>query len=50
MRPYIGRRRGAIKSAAIRAPGAAMDRATIEALERQLNWIKNNGGGAWISV
>ncbi len=50
IRKEVLRRRGAMKSAAIRAPGAVMDRATAEALDRQLRWIKANGGGAWISV
>ncbi len=50
IRKEVLRRRGAMKSAAIRAPGAALDRATAEALDRQLRWIKANGGGAWISV
>jgi 4-hydroxy-tetrahydrodipicolinate synthase len=48
IRKEVLRRRGAIKSAAIRAPGAVLDRATIEALDRQLNWIKANGGAKWI--
>lgn len=50
IRKEVLRRRGALKSAAIRAPGAKMDPATAQALERQLTWIKENGGEAWISV
>jgi len=49
IRKEVLRRRGAIKSSAIRAPGAVLDRATTEALDRQLRWIKANGGAAWIS-
>ncbi len=48
IRKEVLRRRGAIKSAAIRAPGAVMDRSTTEALDRQLAWIKAHGGGRWI--
>ncbi len=48
IRKEVLRRRGAMKSSAIRAPGAAMDRSTTEALDRQLNWIKANGGAKWI--
>ncbi len=43
------KRRGALKSSAIRAPGAVLDRATTEALDRQLRWIKANGGAKWIA-
>ncbi len=50
IRKEVLRRRGALKSAAIRAPGAKMDPATAQALDRQLTWIKNNGGAAWISA
>jgi 4-hydroxy-tetrahydrodipicolinate synthase len=50
IRKEVLRRRGALRSSAIRAPGAAMDRSTLAALERVLTWVKNNGGGAWISV
>lgn len=50
IRKEVLRRRGALTSAAIRAPGAAMDPSTMAALERQLAWIKDNGGAAWISA
>jgi 4-hydroxy-tetrahydrodipicolinate synthase len=49
IRKEVLRRRGAIKSAAIRAPGAVMDRSTTEALDRQLAWIKAHGGAQWIA-
>lgn len=49
IRKEVLRRRGALKSSAIRAPGAVLDRATAEALDRQLNWIKANGGAKWIA-
>lgn len=50
IRKEVLRRRGALKSAAVRPPSASLDPATSQALERQLTWIKNNGGGAWIWV
>jgi 4-hydroxy-tetrahydrodipicolinate synthase len=49
IRKEVLRRRGAIKSSAIRAPGVAMDRSTAAALDRQLNWIKANGGEKWMA-
>lgn len=49
IRKEILRRRGALADASIRAPGAALDAQTRQALDHQLAWIRKNGGTEWIS-
>ena len=49
IRKEVLRRRGALSNAAVRAPGAGLDATTLTALEKQLQWVKNNGGSAWIT-
>jgi 4-hydroxy-tetrahydrodipicolinate synthase len=49
IRKEMLRRRGAMTGASIRAPGAALDAKTREALDYQLAWIRKNGGEEWIS-
>lgn len=49
IRKEVLRRRGALTNAAVRAPGAGLDATTLAALEKQLQWVKNNGGSAWIT-
>jgi 4-hydroxy-tetrahydrodipicolinate synthase len=44
IRKEVLRRRGAIASAAVRAPGATLDRSTREALDRVLAWTGEPGG------
>lgn len=50
IRKEVLRRRGALKSSAIRAPGAKLDAATLQALDRVLNWIEENRSAACISA
>jgi 4-hydroxy-tetrahydrodipicolinate synthase len=40
IRKELLRRRGALKHAGIREPGATLDRSTLEALDRILNWLE----------
>ncbi len=42
IRKEVLRRRGALKSAAIRAPGAKLDATTLAALDRVMQWVKEN--------
>jgi 4-hydroxy-tetrahydrodipicolinate synthase len=49
IRKELLRRRGALADASIRAPGASLDVSTREALSRQLDWVRKNGGAEWIS-
>ena len=42
IRKEVLRRRGALNSAAIRAPGAKLDATTLAALDRVMNWVKEN--------
>jgi 4-hydroxy-tetrahydrodipicolinate synthase len=50
IRKEVLKRRGALKSAAIRAPGAKLDAPTIAALDRVMHWVKENQGAKWISA
>ena len=50
IRKEVLRRRGALKSAAIRAPGAKLDAATLAALDRVLNWTEKDRSERWISA
>ncbi len=42
IRKEVLRRRGVLKSAALRAPGAKLDAATLASLDRVMNWVKEN--------
>jgi len=44
IRKEMLKRRGVLDSAALRAPGAKLDASTMVALDRVLNWIKENQG------
>jgi 4-hydroxy-tetrahydrodipicolinate synthase len=50
IRKEVLRRRGALASASIRAPGGRLDTATCEALDRVLQWVRAREGAEWISV
>ena len=50
IRKEVLRRRGALESAAIRAPGAKLDRATMEALDRVMAWAQKDRSVQWISA
>ncbi len=50
IRKEVLRRRGALKSAATRAPAGALDAPTGEALDRVLAWVTSQKGMEWISV
>jgi 4-hydroxy-tetrahydrodipicolinate synthase len=50
IRKEVLRRRGALKSAAIRAPGAKLDAATVAALDRVMAWIQKDRSVRWISA
>jgi 4-hydroxy-tetrahydrodipicolinate synthase len=50
IRKEVLRRRGALKSAAIRAPGAKLDSTTIAALDRMMSWIEKDRSVRWISA
>jgi 4-hydroxy-tetrahydrodipicolinate synthase len=50
IRKEVLRRRGALKSAAIRAPGAKLDAATVAALDRVMAWIEKDRSVRWISA
>ena len=43
IRKEVLHRRGALASPATRAPGAALDKTTREALDRVLEWVEANG-------
>ena len=50
IRKEVLRRRGALASGAIRAPGGRLDTATGEALDRVLEWVRAREGMEWISI
>jgi 4-hydroxy-tetrahydrodipicolinate synthase len=50
IRKEVLRRRGALASAATRAPAGALDAATKLALDRVLAWVTTQKGMEWISV
>ena len=50
IRKEVLRRRGALTSAAIRAPGARLDAATIAALDRVMAWTQKDRSVQWISA
>jgi 4-hydroxy-tetrahydrodipicolinate synthase len=50
IRKEVLRRRGALKSAATRAPAGALDAPTKAALDRVLAWVTSQKGMEWISV
>lgn len=50
IRKEVLRRRGAIATPAIRAPGGRLDAHTNEALDRMLTWLRAREGMEWISV
>ncbi|HET7694455.1 MAG TPA: dihydrodipicolinate synthase family protein [Vicinamibacterales bacterium] len=50
IRKDVLRRRGALKSAATRAPAGALDAPTKLALDRVLAWVTSQKGMEWISV
>ena len=50
IRKEVLKRRGLLESAALRAPGAKLDAATLASLDRVLNWIEQNRSSACISA
>ena len=50
IRKEVLRRRGALKSAATRAPAGSLDAPTTAALDRVLGWVTAQKGMEWISV
>jgi 4-hydroxy-tetrahydrodipicolinate synthase len=50
IRKEVLRRRGAIAHAAVRAPAAGLDKASVAALDRMLTWVRDQQGATWISV
>ena len=50
IRKAVLQRRGALASAATRAPAGALDAATTSALQRVLTWVTTQKGMEWISV
>jgi 4-hydroxy-tetrahydrodipicolinate synthase len=50
IRKEVLRRRGALASAATRAPAGALDAQTAQALDRVLAWVTSQKGMEWISV
>lgn len=50
IRKEVLKRRGVLESAVLRAPGAKLDRATLAALDRVLNWVKENRSAACLRV
>jgi 4-hydroxy-tetrahydrodipicolinate synthase len=50
IRKEVLRRRGALASAATRAPAGGLDAATRQALDRVLAWVASQKGMEWISV
>jgi 4-hydroxy-tetrahydrodipicolinate synthase len=50
IRKEVLHRRGALANPSTRPPGAQLDRATREALDRVMTWVEQQGAGvAWIS-
>jgi len=50
IRKTVLQRRGALASAATRAPAGGLDAATTQALDRVLQWVTSQKGLEWISV
>ena len=50
IRKEVLRRRGALASAATRAPAGSLDAPTRDALDRVLSWVTSQKGMEWISV
>lgn len=50
IRKEVLRRRGALASAATRAPAGGLDAPTTQALDRVLTWVTTQKGMEWISV
>lgn len=50
IRKEVLRRRGALSSAATRAPAGSLDAPTRQALDRVLTWVTTQKGMEWISV
>jgi 4-hydroxy-tetrahydrodipicolinate synthase len=50
IRKEVLRRRGALASAATRAPAGVLDAPTTQALDRVLTWVTTQKGMEWISV
>lgn len=50
IRKEVLKRRGVLESAALRAPGAKLDASTLAALDRVLNWAKENRSAPCISA
>ncbi len=50
IRKEVLRRRGALASAATRAPAGALDKPTTASLDRVLAWVTSQKGMEWISV
>ena len=50
IRKEVLRRRGALASAATRAPAGALDKPTTASLDRVLAWVSSQKGMEWISV
>ena len=50
IRKEVLRRRGALASAATRAPAGALDKPTLASLDRVLTWVTSQKGMEWISV
>jgi 4-hydroxy-tetrahydrodipicolinate synthase len=50
IRKAVLQRRGALASAATRAPAGTLDAATTQALDRVLTWVTSQKGMEWISV
>ena len=50
IRKEVLRRRGALASGAVRAPGGRLDTATSKALDRVLAWVRAREGMEWISI
>jgi len=50
IRKEVLRRRGALASAATRAPAGSLDAATKQSLDRVLTWVTSQKGMEWISV
>ena len=47
IRKEVLHQRGALASPATRAPGAALDKTTREALERVMAWVERTERGTW---
>jgi 4-hydroxy-tetrahydrodipicolinate synthase len=50
IRKEVLHRRGALASAATRAPAGGLDKPTAQALDRVLQWVRSEKGLEWISV